>query len=92
MTDRPDAPDIVEIMARGYLGCWFDSLHKRDQSDCRRSMRAICEALDAAGLAVVPVDPTPEMLSAGYTASIYPDDVRPQWAAMITAGNLAGKP
>lgn len=100
MTDRPDAPDIVEIMAAASVGEDVWGLEDAAaRAGIREDMRDVIRALDAAGYAVVPVVPTPEMTEAATGKLADPVDrdetrgyARYIWAAMITAGNLAGRP
>lgn len=97
MTDRSD---VLEIMVRGYFGdvAWNRAPGKARAAG-REDMRSILRALDAAGYAVASREPTEEMVEAATGKLADPVDrdetrqyARDIYAAMITAGNLAGKP
>ena len=96
----------VEAVARAIeeLLCPLDASEKRAiqyrREDARKIVRAALVALDAAGYAVVPREPTQEMIYAGDTASEYASDFldpdggcshtapqcgRAVWVAMIEA-------
>lgn len=96
----PNRDAVVEIMAKADWGDGWGFLHPMDQDDSRRQMRAALAAIRDAGYAVVPVRPTPEMLTA---AGASPDGVGARggvdwrgrmlpkyWTAMVTAGDLTG--
>lgn len=80
---------IIEAMARPvYKGCGdgFDECGRLDREfgrcQCRSTAREIRAALEAAGYAIVPREPTLAMMRAADNAPDYADDI---YRAMIAA-------
>ena len=106
-----DEAELVEVMAKAHRECWRDRESLRAETrdwpditggehlDCIAQMEAALAAIRAAGWAVVPVEPTDQMLWAADRAPApawemdNPDHVdfvlfcvrRAEWAAMLAA-------
>ena len=66
-----------------FLGAW-------DLNEVRDIVRLTFQAAHDAGYAVVPREPTPNMIEAGWEACDDPDNAEAQWfSAMIAAADIA---
>ena len=81
---------VEKLMAQAAFECGggkpFDELHHQVKAQCIREMNAALKALSDAGYAVVPKEPTEEMIEAGGHSpkqdSGY-DDAETVYAAML---------
>ena len=86
--------EAVEVAARilakedGYVN-WDRDLMEAGRNAFRRKVRSALSDIEAAGLALVPREPTESMLIAGgdrqQSRTYYPSDV---WSAMLAAGEV----
>jgi hypothetical protein len=85
--------EIVEVTARGIYASWFmqpgyvpwvERGNSDKQDEARRMARSAVSAQEAAGLVVVPKEPTRAMLNAmaGYTDFVYHEQI-PDHAAQM---------
>ena len=87
--------DMVEAMARAIEAiAWNDDPSGEPlnaHEDAAELAQAALSAIEAHGLAVVPVAPTEEMIGEGYSAGadMHGRDI---WSAMLAASPIAGAP
>ena len=80
--------NIREVIARALYGCGWN-IEKWPESDMQDAflLRAdvVLSAIEAAGMRVVPEEPTPEMFEAGDEAWLLDDDAADIYRAMLAA-------
>jgi hypothetical protein len=88
--------EAVECAARGFLSASnpkveWELLSKATKLLWLRSADSALRALTAAGVAIVPREPTEEMMMAGGQLEVAPAGVAFLWSAALSAGEIAPK-
>ena len=89
--------ELIEAMARAHYANYFEGLEdvepafseqpESHQDRMREAMKAALAAIEAQGMAIVPVEATDAMLMAGADYSCY-GDIAKAYDYMIEAGKL----